>query len=499
MEPLEPRLCLAAGALGWGFQLDHHSVSGVAADAAGNVYMVGTLEGTVDFAPSPTRAVTLAEVPGFDACYVVKYSPKGALLWTRWVGTERMADGVGLDAVAVDRKTGDLLLGGSFDGQVDLGKRAPGAAPTAFALTSTSRDGLFLRMNSATGLTKFAAKLNGRTGDDFVTDIDSDAAGNVYMSGAFTHYPWTYPEEPTIDISDAFVVKFDSTNRWAWTRRYGNDTDPVKFGQLAVDRAGNVYVEGTNLGTTDYDPSSTLSSRTIVGEKEFVLKLNTNGGFGWLGRLDGATGEGRPQVRGLATDASGNVVVVGDFMGTVDLNFSPRRRHNLVSHAAFADAFVAKYNGLGEIQWARQIGNDPASADFASHDDYWGGASDGERAVGVVTDSVGNVYVSGRLSKNTWFGANATGFKLTESGMTAQDRFVAKYSPAGTLLKAVMMAGTSWDHEEYYMAVDGVGNLFLAGTFDYRLDIDPGTRELNLVSRELDEFANRNVFLVKLV
>jgi len=98
---------------------------------------------------------------------------------------------------------------------------------------------------------------------------------------------------------------------------------------------------------------------------------------------------------GVATDSSGNVYVTGGTYGGLDGN----------SNQGNADLFVVKYNSSGTKQWTKQLGT-------SKHD----------RARGVVTDSSGNVYVSGdtygRLDGNTSAG-NA-------------DLFVVKYNSSGT-------------------------------------------------------------------
>jgi hypothetical protein len=64
------------------------------------------------------------------------------------------------------------------------------------------------------------------------------------------------------------------------------------------------------------------------------------------------------------------------------------------------DAFVAKYNSSGKLQWTKQLGT--------SSDDY---------SYGVVTDSSGNVYISG-----------STRGDLAGTHKVSYDAWVAKYS-----------------------------------------------------------------------
>ena len=92
---------------------------------------------------------------------------------------------------------------------------------------------------------------------------------------------------------------------------------------------------------------------------------------------------------GVATDSSGKVYVAGGTKGGLDGNTS----------AGNSDLFVLKYNSSGTKQWTKQLGS--SSRDRSSNRDH---------ARGVVTDSSGNVYVTGDtyggLDNNTNAGSN---------------------------------------------------------------------------------------------
>jgi len=93
------------------------------------------------------------------------------------------------------------------------------------------------------------------------------------------------------------------------------------------------------------------------------------------------------------------------------------------------------------VQWAHKIG---------------GGSSD--ITYGVATDPAGNVYVTGAFSDTNTLGA----INLVSSGLT--DVFLAKYSPAGSLLWVRQAGGTSYD-EGHGIAVDGTNAVYVTGLF----------------------------------
>jgi hypothetical protein len=77
---------------------------------------------------------------------------------------------------------------------------------------------------------------------------------------------------------------------------------------------------------------------------------------------------------------------------------------------------------------------------------------------GIALDGQGNVYVSG------YFGGTATFGQTNLTSKRYVDMFVAKYDSAGNVLW-VWQAGGEGDYRGYDIAVDAVGNSYVAGTF----------------------------------
>src|ERR1043166_9462717 len=152
---------------------------------------------------------------------------------------------------------------------------------------------------------------------------------------------------------------------------------------------------------------------TIAGQTFTVSQgaaaASTGGQLQWVRTMASAMGY-TAEGLSVAADSSGNVVVVGDYAGPMDLGSGPCPHNNIF------DAFVAKYTAQGGLLWSKAFG---------------GGARNYARAVAV--DSQGNVIVAGDFSGTADFG----GMILTAPdpyGVWAADMFVAKYSPSGSLL-----------------------------------------------------------------
>jgi len=139
---------------------------------------------------------------------------------------------------------------------------------------------------------------------------------------------------------------------------------------------------------------------------------------------------------GVATDSSGNVYVTGYTEGGLDGNTSEGK----------ADLFVVKYNSSGTKQWTKQLGS-------SSNDD----------AIGVATDSSGNVYVVGGTKGDILNGVNKRG--MTEA-------FVIKYNSSGKR-QWTKLLGTWRKDFANAVAIDSSGNIYVAGATERDLEDEP--------------------------
>jgi hypothetical protein len=100
----------------------------------------------------------------------------------------------------------------------------------------------------------------------------------------------------------------------------------------------------------------------------------------------------------------------------------------------FGDAYLAKYDGQGNVAWIAQLGSD---AD--------------ESARGVAVDGSGNVYITGQ-----------TNGQLGETQSGGTDAFLAKYDAAGNLAWTRQW-GTAESDSAGDVAVDSAGNTYITG------------------------------------
>ena len=217
--------------------------------------------------------------------------------------------------------------------------------------------------------------------NDYANGVATDSSGNVYVTGGTKG---GLDGNTSAGNTDLFVVKYNSSGTKQWTKQLGSSGLDSANG-ITIDSSGNVYVTGVTFGGLDWNTSAGANDL-------FVVKYNSSGTKEWTKQLGSASSD---FANGVATDSSGNVYVAGATYGGLDGNTS----------AGNADLFVVKYNASGSKQWTRQLGS--SSRDYAND---------------VVTDSSGNVYVTG----TTYGGLDGN----TSAGNA--DLFVVKYNSSGT-------------------------------------------------------------------
>jgi FlgD Ig-like domain len=163
---------------------------------------------------------------------------------------------------------------------------------------------------------------------------------------------------------------------------------------------------------------------------------------------------------GVAVDGSGNVVVVGGFLGTVNFGGA-----NLTSAGA-GDIFVAAFDNDGDHQWSTRFGD----------------ANPNQVANAVAMDAVGNVVIAG----NHWGTVNFGGAPLTSVG--GDDVFLAKFNPSGGHLWSKRFGDASTGQTGRAVRISGAGDVMLAGSFAGTIDFGDG---LLMSGGALDVFVAR--------
>ncbi len=234
---------------------------GIAADAAGNVYLCGIFRGTVDFdASSRTNKVNGG---ANDSGFVLKLTPASGFTWVSpFLATSPGSSSKCFD-VAIDG-SGNAVVGGSYQGTVDF---KPGGG--IYTLPPSGIGQGFLVKLSPTNSLVWASSV----GPQAVRSLTLDATGNVFAQGL---YSYTGDFDPTAGTNtltnhggtDICVSKYTSAGTYVWAVGFGGIGYDWSEG-IAVTSTGNVSVSGYYFATLDFDPDpNTAHELTSAGNND---------------------------------------------------------------------------------------------------------------------------------------------------------------------------------------------------------------------------------------
>ncbi|MBL7164709.1 MAG: sortase [Anaerolineales bacterium] len=358
----------------------------------------------------------------YNPAYPLTIDP--TLAWNTFLGSSSTDEGT---AIAVDDSGNVYVAGTSYDTW-----GAPENAHSGGQWNDT-----FAAKLSGSGVLLWNTFL-GPASPSYGASIAVDGGGNVYVAGT-SIAAWGAPVNAYLGSRDAFAAKLNgSSGALIWNTFLGSgDTDQGTG--IAVDGSGNVYVAGGSYATwgTPVNPFAGVG----VGDDAFAAKLNSSGALQWhtfMGAEAVDTGEA------IAVDGSGNVYVVGASAATWGTPVN--------AHTGGFEAFAAKLDSSGVRQWHTFMGS-PGSGDWW----WWDGERDWGHAIAV--DGNGNVYVAGE-SQSTW-GSPVNAFS-GEDGMNT-DAFAAKLNSSGVRQWNTFMGSDGFTDAGHGIAVDGGGNVYLAG------------------------------------
>jgi uncharacterized repeat protein (TIGR01451 family) len=319
-----------------------------------------------------------------------------------------------------------------------------------------------------TGICPYIAKYDasgnyifaGKIADHYavIKQMQVDFSGNIYIVGYFTGTSDFDPSPAIYNLSssagnpDAFIAKYNSSGNLIFAKNIGGASSDYAY-DIAIDPFGNICITGYFNGTVDFDPGAGIANlvATVTGAGDiFIAKYDAGGNYIMAISMSGT---GSDFGNSLSTDPSGNIIVTGGFETTVD--FDPTAGvYNLVSSGGY-DMFLAKYSPSGIMIYAKKLGG--------SLFDY---------GVSVVSDPVGNSYLSGVFSSTADFDPGAGVFNMTSAG--GQDISICKYDPSGNFVFAKSIGGPN-NETASAICIDSLSNIFITGSFSGTVDFDPSS------------------------
>jgi len=208
--------------------------TGVAINALGNVYVVGTTFGNL-------KGTSRGQADAF----IRSYNESGDISWTKQFGTSL---GDRANAVAVGLG-GDAIVVGTTEGTLE-GSSMPNEYDT------------YCRRYSAGGLVVVTKQFRIRNAENGLS-VASDSDGSFFITGS-SYLPG--------GVLDVFVRKYSNANRHVWTRLFGTSyIDGARA--VSVANTGAIYVGGNTYGA--------LAGQNAGGQDAFLRRLDANGNTVW--------------------------------------------------------------------------------------------------------------------------------------------------------------------------------------------------------------------------
>jgi hypothetical protein len=337
-------------------------------DANSNIYIVGQLEGPLDFGGGPIGPMA--------RLFLASLSSSGAHRWSKGLVADNNSK---LLSVAVSAG-GDIYFTGAVGKSVDLDGQI---------VQSAGSLDVILGAYSSSGSHRWSTRFGGKNVDKGES-IAVDSSGNVFLAGVF---------EDAIDFGggavqsnwgqDPFLVSFNSMGIHRWTKTFGKgDCATWPLASVATDRVGDLVYAAGFQGTIDLGGGPLVNPAPGVN---LVVASFTGGGKHQWSKMY----EQHIQNLALATGSSNELFVAGMYQDA-DLGGG-----KLTGGSEF-DAYLASYSQTGSYRWSR----------------HYGGPNTDE-AVAIVAGNA--VYAAG----NFWKTVNFDGTTIASAGDS--DAFLVRF------------------------------------------------------------------------
>ncbi|HYO98052.1 MAG TPA: PQQ-binding-like beta-propeller repeat protein [Polyangiaceae bacterium] len=280
------------------------------------------------------------------------------------------------ERIVFSRLDGDVIVGGKVSADEDEPLVIPTLGPIA---PRGLEDGLVVKLDRTTGAVQWYYLLGGRAltddsgnsfDDDYVFGVDTDAAGDVYVTGRFEgffDFPKLVQDADTTEVAsagshDIFVVKLDgTTGNPIWSKHFGGTGDDRAYDVAVQPTSGSVVVTGYFSGSADFGAAESLVAAGGAADDDiFVLSLDPSDGstvfarrYGNAVSQFGAHHELGKTTRSLSleVDVNDDIYVGGSLYGSWDGRITATN-----GAESKPDAFFVKLSPSGVYQSGRIYG-----------------------------------------------------------------------------------------------------------------------------------------------
>lgn len=230
----------------------------------GNIFLVGSFYGTVDFDASNNTASHSSN--GSEDCFVVEHDIQGNYIWSTSFGSSNIDN---TSSITFDQKQ-NIYLGGFFSGLTDFDF----SSTTHSKNTNGSRDLFITKLDSNKNLLWNVTA--GGPSSDIITRMVVDSDGFVYATGYF--YSSSMDMDPSTNIhriynqgmGDSYLWQIDSSGNFVSAYTIGGLGEDIGYSMAYIGNK-QILTGGSFSSTVDFDPNASNNNHASNGNIDIYL------------------------------------------------------------------------------------------------------------------------------------------------------------------------------------------------------------------------------------
>jgi len=392
------------------------SAQSIGCDSNGYIYIAGSTSSPSNIATSGAYQTSCG---GLDDGFLTKFDSLGSVVWSTYYGGSGNDN---ISSLTIDPKGNVYVAGGTGSTGLRIMYTA-GAYDTVMHGTGD----MFIAKFRSDGRRVWSTYYGG-TNTDVLNNVTTDKWGNIYAVGATqsdsniaTSNGYQTSMSGGTMPSSGFLIKFDSSCHLKWGTYYGNNSTIAQG--VVCDTNGGIYISGTTSSTTEIASSKCYQSTFYGGNYDvFLAKFDTAGKRKW-GTYYGGTSTDE-NTGTLSLDGQGNILVSGYTHSTDHISTTNGDVYQATIAApgiGLGDAFLTKFNPLGQIIWGTYFGSSGAEESLGN----------------CYSPYDGSIYLCGTTTSDTGMATGSSPFQINIGGVpgstSGEDAFFTKFNPDTTV------------------------------------------------------------------
>ena len=410
-------------------------VMSVKTSTGGNIYAAGYTAST-GLAVGTLEYQNAYQGGSYDA-FLAKYPAAGTpISWVTYIG------GTGTDignSVALDNLSSGVFVGGTTN--------TPGtifSSSGAYQLANAGGKDMFLvRINNLNGAKTWGTYIGGSADDEGLAVIcDSIATSNVFISGKTLSNDMASTDGSVLNgTQDAYIAKFSSAGVNSWAGYWGGNGDDEITG-MAINNNTFLAVTGVTTSTDLATPGAYQS--VISGTNDaFLSYVKTNGFVPTVQWTTYIGGSNTDNGSGVASDFAHNIYLVGSTTSPDAISSGLGYTNAL---GGLSDAFLMKFDNLGNKQWGTYFGGTADDMGNALATDQFGNiaitgktSSNGMASTGAYQTALSGT-ADAFVAKYNYLGQKIYSTYFGKTGSDQANGIIAE-SPTSATASAITIGG----------------------------------------------------------